>query len=78
MVDFLKYLLFFLMAPFMTVLVLFMLHAYGEDTNGEGWYQELWDGNIFEWALAIILWPVFMILKNLVKVLYPFWEELTG
>lgn len=78
MVDFLKYLLFFLMAPFMTVLVLFMQYTYGDDTNGKGWYQELWDGNIFEWMLAVILWPVYMTLKNMVNILYPFWEELTG
>ncbi len=72
----LKYAIYFITAPIMVLLMFFVYYLYGNDSNGSGWYQQLWDGNWFQWTLAVILAPIFIPLRVIMNFLYPFWEEL--
>lgn len=76
MPDFLKPIIFFLTAPIIVALMFFIVNFYGNDTGGGGWYQKLWDGNVLQWLLAVILAPIFLPARAFMDFVYPMWEEL--
>lgn len=75
MPDSLKHIIFFTTAPIMMILLFIVYFLYGDDSDGTGWYQDLWDGNLLEWTLAVFLAPIFFSINKFVNFFYPIWEE---
>jgi len=66
-----------LIGIFLFPLILFLLSTYGEDTNGTGWYQDLWSKkNIFSMTLAFLLFPIYFLATRTLLFLYEPWEKL--
>lgn len=72
-----KHAIFFLTAPVMIPVLFFFYALYGDDSNGSGWYQDLWDGNWLQWILAVLLAPVFFTVRWFINLTYSAWEELS-
>lgn len=75
--EVIKKITFFLTAPIIYPIMLFAYFTYGHDTDGHGWYQELWESDsIFDRALAILLAPIYFPLKGFLNFAYPLWAGL--
>lgn len=76
MKDLLKVVAIVLLAIVFFPLVWFMLKTYGEDTNGTGWYQDLWSRGWPSVALAIVLWPVYFLIKIFLELTFEAYHKL--
>jgi hypothetical protein len=67
----------FLIGIFLVPMIFLVFVFYGHDSDGTGWYQNLWDRDTL-WAriIAIALFPFFFTLTSVVDFIYSYWEKL--
>lgn len=54
-----------------------MTSVYGADTDGKGWYQEVWkSGKHFQIALAVLVSPIVWFAVIWLRLMYPIWDGL--